>query len=164
MERGPGAPSGNQNAVKVMAADETIVDNVHDCLEPPTGNSKDAGLRRLRKAAEDTIDQQRIPAAREFPVGRGSAELFTLSTIPNSSEAGPLCSPCSPLFPSVGNRIMCCKINAVPHVPHVPRENNDAGNENHPSGSRFFPPFMAAAIRSAVLFDRAFRGSSRRWA
>lgn len=55
-QRSSGAPLGNQNALKLDAQPEgeTTVDNVHDCSPPerPTGNTEQAGLRRLRKTAE----------------------------------------------------------------------------------------------------------------
>jgi|WetSurMetagenome_2_1015567.scaffolds.fasta_scaffold00693_26 hypothetical protein len=52
-KRGAGAPLGNHNAAKVK--DETTLDNIQDCLPPsaPTGTSAQAGLRRLRKAADE---------------------------------------------------------------------------------------------------------------
>lgn len=61
MERGPGnqrieeQPRGEDGRVQEKTR---TVDNVHDTEERPTGNSKEAGLRRLRKAAEDTVDQE----------------------------------------------------------------------------------------------------------
>jgi hypothetical protein len=55
-QRSSGAPLGNQNALKLeqQPEGETIVDNIHGCFSPerPTGTSEQAGLRRLRKAAE----------------------------------------------------------------------------------------------------------------
>lgn len=53
-QRGPGAPEENKNAVK------TTVDNVHDCFKEkarPTGNTKSAALRRLRKDRPDLHKQ-----------------------------------------------------------------------------------------------------------
>ena len=52
LRRGPGGQPGNSNALKQEP--ETIVDNVHNRYSEarPTGNAIDAGLRRLRKAAE----------------------------------------------------------------------------------------------------------------
>lgn len=48
-KKGAGAPEGNRNAA---AKSETIVDIVNDCKpERPTGNSAEAGLRRLQKNA-----------------------------------------------------------------------------------------------------------------
>lgn len=51
IERPVGAPAGNQNAAK------TTVDNINGCSdqpgqERPTGTSAQAGIRRIRKAAE----------------------------------------------------------------------------------------------------------------
>ena len=52
----PGGQAGNQNALKInpQSEGETNVDNVHVRFDPerPTGNTEQAGLRRLRKAAE----------------------------------------------------------------------------------------------------------------
>lgn len=53
LQRPAGAPVGNTNAVKDK---ETNVDNVNDCIERPTGNSREAGLRRLKKDRPDLYD------------------------------------------------------------------------------------------------------------
>ena len=56
VQRPVGAPIGNQNASR----SETILDNIQDCPPAaPTGTSRDAGLRRLRKEAEAGNDNAR---------------------------------------------------------------------------------------------------------
>lgn len=55
--KGAGNPSGTNQHAK--PADGGIVDNVNNSTkERPTGNSKDAGMRRLIKAAEDKVDPE----------------------------------------------------------------------------------------------------------
>lgn len=55
-----GAPAGNRNASK--SEEETTLYNVQDCSAPaaPTGNTEQAGLRRLRKAAEAGDERAQI--------------------------------------------------------------------------------------------------------
>lgn len=49
-KRKAGAPEGNRNAAQSL--DETTLYNVQDCISAPSGNSAEAGLRRIDATAK----------------------------------------------------------------------------------------------------------------
>lgn len=53
LKRDGGAPAGNKNAAKENP--KTTLDNIQGCFTAPTGTSREAGLRRLRKYATDAM-------------------------------------------------------------------------------------------------------------
>ena len=96
LQRPAGAPVGNVNAVKDK---ETIVDNINNCIERPTGTSRAAGLRRLRKDRPDlynevgktkTVNQAMVEAGfRVTPIQLNPTDPYKAAkTILNAIESG----------------------------------------------------------------------------